>query len=93
MDSDSVPTDLNPELAYFDSGLKEWGPKLMKSDAELMRTLFRSRGKEENIFFQISHYVRKSPNNIKEDKIKVKIRNCKRYIGNKEKAKYVCTVN
>jgi hypothetical protein len=67
MDSDSVPTDSNPELADFDSGLKEWGPKLIKSDAELMSTVFRSREKEENIFFQISHYVRKSPNNIKEE--------------------------
>ncbi len=37
--------------------------------------------------------VRKSPNNLKEEYRKVKIRNCKRYIGNKEKAKNVCTVN
>ncbi len=43
----------------FRFGTKEWGPKLMKSDAELMSTVFRSREKEENIFFQISHYVRK----------------------------------
>jgi len=42
----------------------------MESDAEPKSAdmpAFRSRKKEENIFFQISHYFRKSPNNIKEE--------------------------
>jgi hypothetical protein len=39
MDSDSVLADSNLELTDLASGLMEWGPKLMKSDSELMSSI------------------------------------------------------
>ncbi len=48
MDSDSVLADSNLALTDLASGLREWGPKLMESDAELISTdmpAFKEQGK------------------------------------------------